>query len=136
MRSGILYSIVTGLLAFQLAACGDSGPAQQQQQQAPDVGFVTVKAKTVTLNRELPGRTTAHQIGVSDTLLVAANTTGGVTGKMISPQSIAVACAATGLVGKESELFRFTVKHSLLFAVIVGIITMLQAYVFTGMIPH
>ncbi|MED5613900.1 lactate permease LctP family transporter [Janthinobacterium sp. P210005] len=80
--------------------------------------------------------TTAHQIGVSDTLLVAANTTGGVTGKMISPQSIAVACAATGLVGKESDLFRFTLKHSLLFAVIIGIITMLQAYVFTGMIPH
>jgi lactate permease len=70
--------------------------------------------------------TTAHQIGVSDTLLVAANTTGGVTGKMISPQSIAVACAATGLVGKESELFRFTVKHSLLFAAIVGVITMIQ----------
>src|SRR5437762_8275837 len=80
--------------------------------------------------------TTAHQVGVSDTLLVAANTTGGVTGKMISPQSIAVACAATGMVGRESELFRFTVKHSLLFAVIVGIITTLQAYVFTGMIPH
>ena len=79
--------------------------------------------------------TTAHQIGVSDTLLVAANTTGGVTGKMISPQSIAVACAATGLVGKESELFRFTVKHSLLFAFIVGVITMVQAYWLTGMIP-
>ncbi|MBB3219230.1 lactate permease LctP family transporter [Pseudoduganella umbonata] len=80
--------------------------------------------------------TTAHQIGVSDTLMVAANTTGGVTGKMISPQSIAVACAATGLVGRESELFRFTLKHSLFFAVIVGIMTVLQAYVFTGMIPH
>lgn len=80
--------------------------------------------------------TTAHQINVSDTLLVAANTTGGVTGKMISPQSIAVACAATGLVGRESELFRFTLKHSLLFATIVGIMTMLQAYVFTGMVPH
>ncbi|CAG2146357.1 Glycolate permease GlcA [Cupriavidus yeoncheonensis] len=79
--------------------------------------------------------TTAHQIGVSDTLLVAANTTGGVTAKMISPQSIAVACAATGLVGKESELFRFTVKHSLLFAVIIGIITVVQAYVLPGMIP-
>ncbi|AOY95184.1 L-lactate permease [Cupriavidus sp. USMAA2-4] len=79
--------------------------------------------------------TTAHQIGVHDTLLVAANTTGGVTGKMISPQSIAVACAATGLVGKESELFRFTVKQSLLFAVIVGLITMVQAYWLTGMIP-
>lgn len=80
--------------------------------------------------------TTAHQINVSDTLMVAANTTGGVTGKMISPQSIAVACAATGLVGRESELFRFTLKHSLMFATIVGIITLLQAYVFTGMIPH
>ena len=79
--------------------------------------------------------TTAHQVGVSDTLLVAANTTGGVTGKMISPQSIAVACAAVGLVGKESDLFRFTVKHSLLFATMVGIITTLQAYVFTWMIP-
>ncbi|MEX3931601.1 lactate permease LctP family transporter [Paraburkholderia phymatum] len=79
--------------------------------------------------------TTAHQIGVSDTLLVAANTSGGVTGKMISPQSIAVACAATGLVGRESELFRFTVKHSLLFALVVGLITLLQAYVLTGMVP-
>lgn len=79
--------------------------------------------------------TTAHQIGVSDTLMVAANTTGGVTAKMISPQSIAVACAATGLVGKESELFRFTVKHSLLFAVIIGVITMVQAYWLPGMIP-
>ena len=78
---------------------------------------------------------TAHQIGVSDTLLVAANTTGGVTGKMISPQSMAVACAAVGLVGKESDLFRFTLKHSLMFAAIVGIITTLQAYVFNWMIP-
>ncbi|WP_137888368.1 lactate permease LctP family transporter [Pseudomonas sp. 2FE] len=80
--------------------------------------------------------TTAHQIGVNDTLLVAANTSGGVTGKMISPQSIAVACAATGLVGKESDLFRFTLKHSLMFATLVGLITLAQAYVFTGMLVH
>ena len=80
--------------------------------------------------------TTAQQIGVNDTLLVAANTTGGVTGKMISPQSMAVACAAVGLVGKESDLFRFTVKHSLLFATLVGFTTFLQAYVFTGMLVH
>ncbi|SDZ40428.1 lactate permease LctP family transporter [Pseudomonas sp. NFIX28] len=80
--------------------------------------------------------TTAHQIGVNDTLLVAANTSGGVTGKMISPQSIAVACAATGLVGKESDLFRFTLKHSLFFATIVGLITLAQAYWFTGMLVH
>ena len=80
--------------------------------------------------------TTAHQIGVSDTLLVAANTSGGVTGKMISPQSIAVACAATGMVGKESDLFRFTLKHSLIFAALVGLITLAQAYLFTGMLVH
>ena len=80
--------------------------------------------------------TTAHQIGVNDTLLVAANTSGGVTGKMISPQSIAVACAATGLVGKESDLFRFTLKHSLFFAAVVGLITLAQAYWFQGMLVH
>ncbi|MFP3562263.1 L-lactate permease, partial [Paraburkholderia sp. SIMBA_049] len=42
---------------------------------------------------------------------------------------------ATGLVGKESDLFRFTVRHSLLFAVIVGLITLVQAYVLPGMVP-
>ena len=79
--------------------------------------------------------TTAQQIGVSEVLLVAANTTGGVTGKMISPQSIAIACAAVGLAGKESDLFRFTVKHSLIFTVMVGLITTAQAYWLTWMIP-
>ena len=72
---------------------------------------------------------TAHQVGISPELAVAANTTGGVTGKMISPQSIAIACAAVGLAGKESDLFRFTVKHSLIFCTFVGILTTLQAYV-------
>ncbi|MBF4455640.1 L-lactate permease [Acinetobacter sp. SK-43] len=79
--------------------------------------------------------TTAQQIGVPEVLLVAANTSGGVTGKMISPQSIAIACAAVGLVGKESDLFRFTVKHSIIFTVMIGIIVTLQAYVFPWMIP-
>jgi len=79
--------------------------------------------------------TTAQQIGVPEVLLVAANTSGGVTGKMISPQSIAIACAAVGLVGKESDLFRFTVKHSITFTVMIGIIVTLQAYVFPWMIP-
>ncbi|MFW1734028.1 MULTISPECIES: L-lactate permease [unclassified Acinetobacter] len=79
--------------------------------------------------------TTAQQIGVPEVLLVAANTSGGVTGKMISPQSIAIACAAVGLVGKESDLFRFTVKHSITFTIMIGIIVTLQAYVFPWMIP-
>ncbi|MCE1249358.1 MAG: L-lactate permease, partial [Comamonadaceae bacterium] len=79
--------------------------------------------------------TTAQQLGLPQVLTVAANTTGGVTGKMISPQSIAIACAAVGLAGKESDLFRFTVRHSLMFAALIGLLTTLQAYVFTWMIP-
>ena len=94
-------------------------------------------------NPLLPGVTLPDAVTVTErladaraeVLLVAANTTGGVTGKMISPQSIAIACAAVGLVGKESDLFRFTVKHSLIFTCMVGVITTLQAYVLTWMIP-
>jgi lactate permease len=80
--------------------------------------------------------TTAHQIGVSDILLVAANSTGGVAGKMISPQSIAVACAAVGLVGRESDLFRFTLKHSIALAIVAGLLTLSQAYWLTGMLAR
>lgn len=78
---------------------------------------------------------TATQINVDPVVTVSANTSGGVTGKMISPQSIAVATAAVGLVGKESDLFRFTVKHSLFFAFLIGVITFLQAYYLKWMIP-
>lgn len=80
-------------------------------------------------------KVTATQVGMNPLLAVAANSSGGVTGKMISPQSIAVACAAVGLAGREGEIFRFTVKHSLILLVIVGIITYLQATVLTFMIP-
>ncbi|MBP6346648.1 MAG: lactate permease LctP family transporter, partial [Neisseriaceae bacterium] len=80
--------------------------------------------------------TTAQQIGIPEVLLVAANTSGGVTGKMISPQSIAIACAAVGLVGRESDLFRFTLKHSLAFTVMIGVIVTVQAYLLPWMIPN
>ena len=78
---------------------------------------------------------TAGQIGINPLVTVNANTCGGVCGKMISPQSISVATAATNMVGKESDIFRFTLKHSLILTAVVGIICMLQAYVFTWMIP-
>jgi L-lactate transport len=80
-------------------------------------------------------RVTAEQIGVNPLLTVAANASGGVTGKMISPQSIAVVCAATQQIGRESVLFRFTLKHSLIFAAIIGVITFLQANYLSMMIP-
>lgn len=80
-------------------------------------------------------RVTATSIGVNPVVTVAANCSGGVMGKMISPQSIAVGAAAVGLVGKESHLFRFTVKHSFILLFVVCIITLIQAYAFTWIIP-
>jgi lactate permease len=79
--------------------------------------------------------TTADTLGVDPVVTVAANASGGVTGKMISPQSIAIGAAAVNLVGKESDLFRFTVKHSFVMLFIICVITTLQAYVMPWMIP-
>jgi lactate permease len=78
---------------------------------------------------------TAASIGVDPVVTVAANVTGGVVGKMISPQSIAIAAAAGGLVGKESELFRFTVKHSFIMLLFICFFTLGQAYLLKWMIP-
>lgn len=77
----------------------------------------------------------ADAIGIDPVVTVSANASGGVTGKMISPQSIAIGSAAVGLVGKESELFRFTVKHSFIMLFVICVITMMQAYVITWIIP-
>lgn len=77
----------------------------------------------------------AQAIGVDPLVTVSANASGGVTGKMISPQSIAIGSAAVGLVGREAELFRFTVKHSFIMLLIICILTVLQAYVITWIVP-
>ncbi len=78
---------------------------------------------------------TATKIGIDPVITMSANTCGGVCGKMISPQSISVATGATGLVGHESDIFRFTFKHSLILAVMVGGMHLLWTYVFPGMVP-
>lgn len=70
-----------------------------------------------------------------DTLFLAANSFGGVVGKMISPQSIAIACAAVGLVGKESDLFKFTIKYSVAFVIFCGALTWVYAHYLHSWIP-
>jgi len=80
-------------------------------------------------------KTAAEQLGVDPNLTVAANSSGGVCGKMISPQSISVACAATGLVGQESTIFRFALPHSIAMVIVMGILVYLQAYVLSWMLP-
>ncbi|MDR3713093.1 MAG: lactate permease LctP family transporter [Puia sp.] len=80
-------------------------------------------------------RATATAIGVNPVVTVAANCSGGVVGKMISPSSIAVAAAAGGLSGSESRIFRFTVRHSFILLAIICCLVVLQAYVFKGIAP-
>lgn len=80
-------------------------------------------------------KATAEQLGINPILTGAANTSGGVMGKMISPQSLAVATAACGMVGEEGTLFRFTLKHSLFLTFIVCVLVYLQAYHLQWMIP-
>lgn len=79
---------------------------------------------------------TAQSLGIKESLFLAANSVGGVVGKMISPQSIAIACAAVGLVGKESDLFKFTFKFSLIFIVFIGIWTLVIANFIPFIIPE
>ena len=79
---------------------------------------------------------TANQIGINPVLTASVNSAAGVMGKMISLASIAVACAATGLTAEdEGRLFRFTIKHSIFLACVVGVVAMLYAYVFPGLVP-
>jgi lactate permease len=85
-------------------------------------------------------RITAQQLNLNPILIVATNSTGGVMGKMIDAQSIMVACAACYDDPKERShalgpIFRTVFWHSIAGAAVIGVIAMLQAYVFPGMIP-
>jgi len=72
---------------------------------------------------------TARSLGFDPVLLASANSAGGVMGKMISLQSLAVAVAATGMArSQEGKLFRFTIRHSIFLASMIGLLTMVCAY--------
>ena len=79
-------------------------------------------------------RVTAERLGLNPTLMAAANSSGGVMGKMIDAQSIVVASTATRWYGHEWRILRFVFFHSLALATLVGILVLLQQYVFTGML--
>jgi len=79
---------------------------------------------------------TSEQLGLSPILMGAANSSGGVMGKMIDAQSIVVASTATNWFGHEGTILRFVFWHSIALACLVGVLVMLQAYIFTGMIVH
>jgi lactate permease len=77
----------------------------------------------------------AQQIGMNPILAAAANSSGGVMGKMIDAQSIVVASVATNQHGKEGEILRYVFWHSLVLAALVGVVVFIQARWLTGMIP-
>lgn len=80
-------------------------------------------------------KVTALQLDLNPTLICAANSTGGVMGKMIDAQSIVVSAAATNQQGGESEILRFVFWHSVILAALMGCLTMAQAYWLTWMVP-
>ena len=81
-------------------------------------------------------RITSQQLGLDPILMCAANSAGGVMGKMVDAQSITVATSATNQVGNEGTIFRHVFWHSIALGAIVGLIVLLYAYVFPGGVPH
>jgi len=81
-------------------------------------------------------RITSQQLGIDPVLMCAANSAGGVMGKMVDAQSITIATAATEQVGNEGIIFRFVAWHSVALCSIVGIIVLLYAYAFRAAVPH
>ena len=129
------YSGMTSTLGLSLAATGGAFPFFSAV-----VGWLGVfltgsdtSANALFGNLQV---VTANALQLNPVLTASVNSAAGVMGKMISVQSIAVAVAATGMTrDDESRLFRFTIKHSVLLMVVVGIVSMLYAYVFPGGVP-
>jgi L-lactate permease len=121
---GLAFAVLTGM-AFPIFS--------------PVIGLVGVfLTGSVTSSAALFGKlqqVTAVHLGLNPVLTTSANLFGGVMGKLISPQSIAVACAAVGLVGKETDIFRKTLKYSMILLVIVIALVLLQAFVIPWILP-
>ena len=129
------YSGMTSTLGLALAATGNLFPFFSAV-----VGWLGVfltgsdtSANALFGNLQV---VTANALNLNPVLTASVNSAAGVMGKMISVQSIAVAVAATGMSrADESRLFRFTIKHSVLLMTLMGIISMLYAYVFPQFVP-
>src|SRR5664279_4046841 len=121
---GLAFAVLTGM-AFPIFS--------------PVIGLVGVfLTASVTSSAALFGKlqqVTAVHLGLNPVLTTSANLFGGVMGKLISPQSIAVACAAVGLVGRETDIFRKTLKYSMILLVLVIALVLLQAFVIPWILP-
>jgi glycolate permease/lactate permease len=128
------YSGSTATLALAMAATGLALPFF-----APFIGWLGVMLTgSDAASNALFGPMqvfSAQQVGLDPVLMASINATGGVMGKMASPQSIAIGAAAVGLAGQEGEFVRATLKWSLGLTVLVGLIALAQAYLIPFIVP-
>jgi lactate permease len=124
----------TGALGNWLAAAGSAFALL-----SPVLGWLGVAVTgSDTSSNSLFGAlqvSAANQAGLDPALMAAANSSGGVLGKMISPQNLAIAAAAVGMTGREGDLFRKVVGWSLLFLVVMSLLVFLQTNVLEWMLP-
>jgi lactate permease len=129
------YSGATGTLGLAFAATGASFPFFSAW-----LGWLGVfltgsdtSANALFGNLQV---VTANQLGMNPVLMASSNSAGGVMGKMISLTSVAVASAATGMArADEARLFRFTIRHSVTLATVIGLIVIFYAYVAPQLVP-
>jgi lactate permease len=125
-RTGRIYPLFAALLGWLGVALTGSDTSSN----ALFGSLQTITGRRLVLDRMLP--LTIDQAAL---LLAAANSTGGVMGKMIDAQSIVVSAAATQQPGQEGAILRFVFWHSLVLAILMGALVLVQAYVWTGAIP-
>src|SRR5437868_14911535 len=130
------FSGMTSTLALLMAKAGGFFPFFSAVIGALGVFLTGSDTSSNTLfgpMQALTAKLSAHHL--SPVLTAGTNSSGGVMGKMISPQNLSVGAAGVNRVGAEGDIFRRTIRYSLLLVALVGIVAMIEAYVVPGIIP-
>ena len=125
-RTGVAYPFFAALLGWLGVALTGSDTS---------ANALFGSLQTITAARLADSGVLPLSVDQASILLATANSTGGVMGKMIDAQSIVVSAAATGQPGQEGPILRFVFWHSLVLAVLMGLLVLAQAYLWTGVIP-
>jgi lactate permease len=136
---GVAFAQTGVLYPFFAAMLGWLGVFLTGTDAGSNALFGSLQKITATTIHQPPVNAFPHlDLSQAQVLICTANSTGGVMGKMIDAQSICVATAATHQLGKEADIFKAVIWHSIILAAIVGIFTLVQAYVypFTQMVPR
>jgi lactate permease len=135
---GIAFAETGPLYPFFAAILGWLGVFLTGTDAGSNALFGSLQKITATeIYKRYPAVFSHLNLGQAQVLICTANSTGGVMGKMIDAQSICVATAATNQLGKEADIFKAVIWHSIILAAVVGLLTLLQAYVypFTNLVP-